>query len=750
MKKMRKALSIIFAVLMALGVSSVSAFAANTEAELDTVYTAADVGDGISVTFRPAESGKYVITSDNGGDEDIDPYVEIYDSEDNLISDDDDTETDYNFECVFEAEAGETYYIWLDAYDSDAVLSYEYIIKKYFDFTHQPTAAEPYVELTWDTDSDYQWYSASAPEAEITDKNADIITYDSESSSYSDENGWSGIPSPEYSGDIDFFTLPLSKGETISVAVNGRFDGYLGLWDYSEEEGYSVYSTDYSYITNSEFISTSIYELTAEKDGDYTIYIGARGIVNEVRAYKGAFEVTALEGETDSNLKAQEKAIYFCEIELEDGTVLTSDSFLPTDTVTEYTEVELDTEYSVSVDDDWTDEAVVFTPEESGEYVILSDNGGNDDDCDPFVMIFDGDITLTAENDDASEDLDFDCGFYAEAGETYYILLSSYTDSEYDYMIKKHIEIVHQPTDDEPYVELNWDDMSSDYEWYSAEIAGSEITDEDAEPFSNDGYDSYYDSDCGWPGIVYIDFDDVSEYDYFTIPLEEGETITVELLGEYYTAIGIYDYETDCGAQVEIEGQPALVELTAPCDGNFTVYAHGCGFEGLHIRAYKGSVEFTRLDDEENYYLSTEECGYYQCDVLCVNGMNVSSEIFFMDGIPTIPLEIQADNSVVNYKQYIYFDAFVDDVLPEGAIIEWTANNGVFVLEPYEDELGYYCVAESVDVGRTTVTAKILLEDGTYATDIDGEVISVSVDIEAKYSFWQWIIMIFFFGWIWY
>ena len=43
-----------------------------------------------------------------------------------------------------------------------------------------------------------------------------------------------------------------------------------------------------------------------------------------------------------------------------------------------------------------------------------------------------------------------------------------------------------------------------------------------------------------------------------------------------------------------------------------------------------------------------------------------------------------------------------------------------------------------------------MLSDGTYATDSEGNTLSDSVEITTKYIWWQWLIIIFLFGWIWY
>lgn len=85
--------------------------------------------------------------------------------------------------------------------------------------------------------------------------------------------------------------------------------------------------------------------------------------------------------------------------------------------------------------------------------------------------------------------------------------------------------------------------------------------------------------------------------------------------------------------------------------------------------------------------------------------------------------------------------------LPEGAEIEWSASNDGFSYTVGEDGK---LSATSKKRGKTTFTAKIKLDDGTYMLDDYGNEIVDTVELEVKYSFGQWLIVIFLFGWIWY
>ena len=280
----------------------------------DTVYIPEEHAK-VMVKFIPEESGEYVIISDNGGDdENIDPYVSIYDSDDEIASDDDNDYVDtYNFYCIFEAEAGETYYIELSCYDGD--VEYDYTIEKHLDISHQPTASEPYVELNWDVEADYQWYLAEEEMVEITDENADSCSYYGEPTVYDEETGWSGDFWDDYGAS--FFGIELEEGNVILVDFGEEINDEIGIWDYDRDDGFYV---------NDGTDTDGTIELTAPWDGYFELY--AYGITREttVKAYMDGYEYTAINGETDATLENPEIGEkYACKVILEDGTVLTSD-----------------------------------------------------------------------------------------------------------------------------------------------------------------------------------------------------------------------------------------------------------------------------------------------------------------------------------------------------------------------------------------------------------------------------------------
>ena len=190
------------------------------------------------------------------------------------------------------------------------VFEYAYAI------THQPTSGEPYVELNDDTDASYQWYEVERSDSEITDENADTVVYDWGESSYDKETGWTGVAYEENITGQDFFTVALKAGETVTVELTGDFTEGVGLWDYNINDGI--------WIDAEEGVSS--YEITVGADGDYTFYTVVNSGVVTVKAYAGATNYTAIEGEASAEIKNPEIGKrYACEVTYGNGTTEMTD-----------------------------------------------------------------------------------------------------------------------------------------------------------------------------------------------------------------------------------------------------------------------------------------------------------------------------------------------------------------------------------------------------------------------------------------
>ncbi len=235
MKKTRKALAVILSVIMVLTLIPMSAFAADYTISLGETITVTIPADYYAeCKFTPEEDGTYVVYSDMG-ENDIDPYVSVYDADGNEIADDDDNDyaDTYDFYCIFEAEAGADYLFEMAAYE-DYAIEFDVTVSVFGEITHQPTADEPYVEVTEGADAEYQWYKVGDSFAELTDEYAtprgndyvgNFATYDS-------ENGWTGVYNGYEDGnykEYDFFKVMLLEDQTIKMTADD-FACYFGIW----------------------------------------------------------------------------------------------------------------------------------------------------------------------------------------------------------------------------------------------------------------------------------------------------------------------------------------------------------------------------------------------------------------------------------------------------------------------------------------------------------------------------------------
>ena len=244
--------------------------------------------------------------------------------------------------------------------------------------THQPTEAEPYVELSDDTDASYQWYTVEENISEITDENAGIVSYTWGESSYDKETGWTGVQYQEDYYGQDFFTVALKAGETVTVEVTGDFISGVGLYDYDSDK--DVWKDAQEGVTT--------YELTVESDGNYSFYTYVNSGVVTVKAYKATVDENAIDGETSAELKNPVIGNnYFCEVTFADSTTEMSDAF-------EVTHLHSFTKYEV------TEEAECG---KAGKEVAYCDHGCGATDENEIPALSHEPLSAAVENEVAAE-----------------------------------------------------------------------------------------------------------------------------------------------------------------------------------------------------------------------------------------------------------------------------------------------------------------------------------------------------------
>ncbi len=376
----------------------------------------------------------------------------------------------------------------------------------------------------------------------------------------------------------------------------------------------------------------------------------------------------------------------------------------------EYKEVEADETNTVYIPEEDGEIVVKFTPTESGWYAVVSDNGGDDENNDPYVTVFDanGEEIEYDDDNDYEDTYNFYCEFEAEAGETYYIVLSNYYgDVEYDYTIEKHIDIDHQPTAAEPYVTLTWDveaeyqwylldgdeevaidgeteatlknpkigseygclvtyngveiysdilfygyaithqptakepyvelndDTDATYQWYSAKEANVELTDENTIPFPSEDEGPVYDAENGWSGIYTGSLEGMYDgYACFIVQLKKGDTIKIELFGDYYGYVEFTDMMTG-GFYISEVDKDGKCEFTAKKDGFYSVTAYSdVDGDEVFVKAYTDGYEYTKIEGATSAEYTPTEDGLYACEVTFADDSTEMSKVFEKKTVP--------------------------------------------------------------------------------------------------------------------
>ena len=327
MKKTNKALAVILSVIMVLTLIPMTAFAADYTISLGETITVTVPTEGYAeCNFTPEADGKYVVRSDNGDNDEIDPYIYINDSYNNQIASDDDSDyaDTYDFYCIFEAEAGETYTLEFYDYNENNV-EYDVTVVSFAEITHQPTSAEPYVEVTEGADAEYQWYKLGDSIVELTDEYAvpredgyvgNFATYDS-------TNGWTGVYTGYEDGinkEYRFFEVMLLEDQTIKMTTDTDAVE-LGIWcvcGESDEDWDDVNAND-----------------TVEFTADHTCIYYTYGVYAQVPHLKAEMpEIKKVN--TDAELKAKEVGTYICIVTFDGSRFEVSDEVEITEIICEH------------------------------------------------------------------------------------------------------------------------------------------------------------------------------------------------------------------------------------------------------------------------------------------------------------------------------------------------------------------------------------------------------------------------------
>lgn len=602
MKKMSKTLSVIMAILMVLAVIPVSAYAATGSINVGETKTVTVPAESYAeCKFTPEEDGTYVVYSDMGEAE-IDPYVGVYDADGNYIASDDDNDyfDTYDFYCIFEAEAGDDYFLKMYAFEKYAV-EYDITVTVFGEITHQPTADEPYVEVTEGADAEYQWYKRGDSIVELTDEYAEPREdgYVGNFATYDSENGWTGVFTGYEDGinkEYDFFKVMLLEDQTIKMTTDTDAVE-LGIWCFCGGDSYvweDVNAND-----------------TVEYTANHSCIYYTWGLHPQVPHLKAEMpEMTKVN--TDAELESDEIGTYVCLVTFDGCRYEVSDSIYraaPPEAIN------LNETKSVTAPKDAYAE-LTFTPEKDGKYVVYSDNGGKDDEIDPYVYVYDafGNQIASDDDNDYTWSYNFCCEFEAEAGEVYYLQFCAYDDTvTYDVTVVNYAEISHQPTADEPYVEIA-PEANASYQWFKVREGEAEITDKYIVDVAKLDTVSTYSASKGWTPAnepAYYDADK-DFYQFFRIYLEEGDKLTLDINGTVEEFIGIESDEHYIDYELTASETNGSYTIEVEYTGVYIVYCYG--EPGLTAKATVNGTYLEKIDGATDAALTPDE----KCEYICI------------------------------------------------------------------------------------------------------------------------------------
>ena len=304
----------------------------------NVVFEQGGVSGAKYFSFTPTVSGKYTIKSiamDKLAMNKIDPYMGFLGQSLDMSNADisGNVAENINFIYEFEAEAGEVYYLQFCAYDD--TVTYDVTVVNRAEISHQPTEAEPYVEIAPEANASYQWFKVREGEAEITDKYiVDVAELDTVST-YSESKGWTPANEPAYyDADKDyyqFFWIYLEEGDKLTLDINGTVEEYICI---ESDEDYIEFD-----LTTSE--TNGSYTFEAEYTDIYMVYCYGEPGLTAKATVNGTY-LEKIDGATDAALTPDEKCEYICMVTYDAGRYEISDKV----EITEIDEPECNHSYS--------------------------------------------------------------------------------------------------------------------------------------------------------------------------------------------------------------------------------------------------------------------------------------------------------------------------------------------------------------------------------------------------------------------
>ncbi len=208
--------------------------------------------------------------------------------------------------------------------------------------------------------------------------------------------------------------------------------------------------------------------------------------------------------------------------------------------------------------------------------------------------------------------------------------------------------ISHQPTAEEPYVEL-YEDFRAQYQWYSIEKDLIKITEDNAEKVTSyGGNESFYDNEIGWTAVMDEDFGP-HDFSYFTVELEAGDTLFVELSDDKANYVRAFNFDTyESVGELVISGKTTY-SLTVETAGKYRFYVTHMS-NTVTVNAFVGEINYNKVEGATSYSYYPTEPGLYACLVTYADGSTELSEFF----------EVATKESFTGIKDNHFY---IDDVM---------------------------------------------------------------------------------------
>ena len=193
-------------------------------------------------------------------------------------------------------------------------------------------------------------------------------------------------------------------------------------------------------------------------------------------------------------------------------------------------------------------------------------------------------------------------------------------------VIDTSYKITHQPTEEEPYVELNCDTDAS-YQWCEVVYQETEITDENAEPCSADLSNSSY-TENGWLFAEQYRYNEGDSTLYgFNIDLKAGDILIVETTDEDADySMNLSNDRTDESVYI-YPSEDGKYYFNITEDGNYQLWT--VGYADEYVRAVVGTRDgFAEIETEKSARIVNPVYGKcYACKVTFADGTTEMSEI---------------------------------------------------------------------------------------------------------------------------